>query len=119
MSQEPDKLAGYLSKGAITKADAKRLYPEAYDYLEKNNLIPAGAFAFGKARVPFNNYPALLHEGERVMTKQEVLQSKSNKSVVVGKLADTIIVREDADIDKIADALVNKLEATALNYGGV
>lgn len=37
----------------------------------------------------------------------------------IDKLADTIVVREDADIDKIAKALVDKLRKTKLNYGGV
>jgi TP901 family phage tail tape measure protein len=37
----------------------------------------------------------------------------------IAKLADSIIVREDADIDKIADALVRKLRAAAGNMGGV
>ncbi|WP_051539880.1 phage tail tape measure protein [Clostridium ihumii] len=42
-------------------------------------------------------------------------QSKSNFKVVIEKLADKIIVREDADIDKIADALVRKLEIQSQN----
>ena len=34
------------------------------------------------------------------------------------KLADSIIVREDADIDRIAEALERKLTKVALNMGG-
>lgn len=33
----------------------------------------------------------------------------------IAKLADTLVVREDADIDKIADALVRKLKKTSFN----
>lgn len=41
------------------------------------------------------------------------------KTVIqIPKLADTIIVREDADIDKIVDKLAKKLEDTANNVGG-
>lgn len=41
------------------------------------------------------------------------------KTVIqIPKLADTIVVREDADIDKIVDKLAKKLEDTANNVGG-
>jgi phage-related protein len=36
----------------------------------------------------------------------------------IEKLADQIVVREDADIDKIAQKLVDKIEKTSLNMGG-
>ena len=39
-------------------------------------------------------------------------------TITIAKLADTIIVREEADIDKIATKLANKLEKTADNMGG-
>ncbi|WP_407310918.1 phage tail tape measure protein [Desulfosporosinus sp. SB140] len=50
-------------------------------------------------------------------TKIKDAQSTRNSggSITVAKLADTIIVREDADIDKIANALVLKLHAVAIN----
>ncbi len=41
------------------------------------------------------------------------------KTVIqIPKLADTIVVREDADIDKIVEKLAKKLEDTANNVGG-
>ena len=46
-------------------------------------------------------------------------QKITSNSININKLADTIVVREDADIDKIAKALVEKIMATKLNYGGV
>ena len=39
-------------------------------------------------------------------------------NINVPKLADQIIVREDADIDKIVESLANKLEKISLNLGG-
>lgn len=45
-------------------------------------------------------------------------QKITSNSINIAKLADTIVVREDADIDKIAKALVEKIIATKLNYGG-
>jgi hypothetical protein len=41
-----------------------------------------------------------------------------NISINIPKLADTIQVRSDADIEAIAVALANKLERTAQNLGG-
>lgn len=94
--------------------------------------------ATGLNRVPRDNYPAMLHEGERVLTAQETRQGKgdnvginfemlisrvaeligkSSKAVKVeiAKIADSIIIREEADIYKIADAIAEKLEAIQPN----
>lgn len=46
-------------------------------------------------------------------------QKLTSNSINIAKLADTIVVREDADINKIAKALVEKIMETKLNYGGV
>jgi TP901 family phage tail tape measure protein len=39
-------------------------------------------------------------------------------NITIAKLADSIIVREDADIDKIGDAIVRKIKAANSNRGG-
>ena len=74
--------------------------------------------------------PAMIHDkgaeivdlprGSRVYPHDKSLQmakESGNKSVkvVVEKLCEQIIVRNDSDIDKIADALARKLEAAAVN----
>ncbi|WP_407308532.1 hypothetical protein [Desulfosporosinus sp. SB140] len=85
-----------------------------------------GSHANGLDYVPFDGYIAELHKGERVQRASEnpyngtrsssSASSKSNgKSLSIAKLADTIIVREEADIDKIANALLLKINETALN----
>ncbi|UWG96397.1 hypothetical protein LPY66_16070 [Dehalobacter sp. DCM] len=72
--------------------------------------------SIGIPRVPYDNYPALLHEGESVLTKRETNNLRSGYgSISIAKLSDTIIVREVADIDRIAGALVSKIKLTALN----
>lgn len=43
--------------------------------------------------------------------------SKNGFAITIAKLADSIIVREEGDIDKIATALANKLTQTALGMG--
>lgn len=49
---------------------------------------------------------------------QKMLNSQRGMQFTLDKLADQIIVREDADIDKIAYALEKKLTKIALNMGG-
>lgn len=54
-------------------------------------------------------------------TEQIINNSNSrsnNVTVNVQKFAEQIVVREEADIDKIANAFVSKLQKTSLNYGG-
>ena len=64
-------------------------------------------------------YEAILHKGERVLTAQQNRQyNQGGSNVSIPKLADTIVVREDADITKIANALVKKLNESKLVYGG-
>lgn len=76
--------------------------------------------AVGMPYVPKDDYPVLLHKGERVLTAQQNRQyNQGSSNVSIPKLADTIIVREDADIDKIARALVKKIKTNAISYGGV
>jgi hypothetical protein len=79
--------------------------------------------AIGFPYVPKDDYPTLLHKGERVLTAQQNRQYNDGgaKGLNLGKLADTLIVREDADIDKIVNKLVKKIEeerfATVKSWG--
>ena len=75
-------------------------------------------YAFGVSRVPYNNYPALLHEGERVLTKQEANKT-AGFSISIAKLADHLVIREEADIEKVTERLALKLYKYSLNTGGV
>lgn len=62
-----------------------------------------------------------LPRGTRVYPHDESIKkafndgARSSGSFNIAKLADTIIVREDADIDRIANALYNKLKKQAFN----
>ena len=55
-----------------------------------------------------------------VSMAREQGRKESNRSgdINIAKLADQIIVREEADIDKIADAIARKIVKAKLNYGG-
>lgn len=56
-----------------------------------------------------------LKGGSSVTTADKT--SKMLGGISITKIADTIIVREDADIDKIATAIVRKISAAAINLG--
>lgn len=61
-----------------------------------------------------------LPSGSRVYPHDESVQmarqeGKKSLSVTIAKLADSIVVREESDIDKIAEAIIRKIEETADN----
>lgn len=64
-----------------------------------------------------------LPRGSRVYPHDESVsmarrEGASSGSVTISKLADQIIVREEADIDKIADRLISKIQKARINMGG-
>ena len=72
---------------------------------EKGREYPA---AYGLQRVPYDNFPALLHEGERVLTASEARTMSAGSggvTIQVGQLS----VREEADVDRVAEALYERL----------
>lgn len=66
-------------------------------------------YATGLARVPYDNFPALLHEGERVLTPAEARGYNQGGSGGVTIVMNGTTIREDADIDRVAQALLEKL----------
>lgn len=66
-------------------------------------------YATGLGRVPYNNYPALLHEGERVLTAAEARGYDQGGTGSVQIVMNGTTIREDADIDRVAQALLDKL----------
>ena len=73
--------------------------------------IHVGAYGFNY--IPYDNYPALLHEGERVLTASEA-RGYGNSAPSVSFPGAIITVREEADIDKIASALAAKVRRAQL-----
>ena len=50
-----------------------------------------------------------LNPGTKILNHKESMQATTTKQFSIAKIADSIVVREDADIDRIATALVKKL----------
>lgn len=76
------------------------------------NRMPG--YAFGLNFVPFDNFPAMLHHGERVLTASEARSAAAPASSVT--VSGNFYVREEADIDRVAAALVQKLQKARLSY---
>jgi TP901 family phage tail tape measure protein len=75
--------------------------------------------AFGTKRVVGNDVPFRLHEGERVLTKQQannLENSIGNGAININ--IDKMTIREEADINKVAKELVDRLNRSRLAFGG-
>lgn len=74
--------------------------------------------AYGIDRVPYDGFSATLHEGERVLT---TAQARAQDSAGGGQIiisGNQFMVREDADIDRIATELYHKIADAKSGYIG-
>ncbi len=72
----------------------------------------APGHASGLRYVPYDDYPARLHEGERVLTAREARGYGGGVNVSV--TGNQFTVREEADIDRIAETIARRV--TEANY---
>lgn len=63
--------------------------------------------AAGLQYVPYDGYRAILHEGERVLTAREAREAAGG--VTVSVTGNYFTVREEADVDRIAETLARKI----------
>ena len=78
-----------------------------------------GNNAFGSGRIARDGTVRTLHEGEKVLTKRETdayLRGQNNQGVSI--VVNGLTVREEADITKIANKLVQKINQNKMVYGG-
>ena len=78
-----------------------------------------GNNAFGSGRIARDGTIRTLHEGEKVLTKRETdayLRGSNNQGVNI--TINGLTVREEADINKIANKLVQKINQNKMVYGG-
>lgn len=98
----------------VSKSTGTTSGPSVYNPFVKKKFI---SHAVGINYVPYNGYNAVLHEGERVLTARENRNYKDTGNGVVIS-GNNFTVREEADIDKIARALLEKIEQADLSYVG-
>lgn len=70
----------------------------------------ANGYAVGISYVPYNNFPALLHEGERVLTARENRNYGSggtDGSVVINMYG--TVIREEADVQKVGQEVLDRM----------
>lgn len=60
-----------------------------------------------------------LPRGTQIIPHEASLNTPMGGSITIAKLADQIVVREDADIDKIGDAVVRKMRLAGAMMGGM
>lgn len=132
------EMAQQFSKGwqsgrlANAKSDINSKIAEAKSEISSNGVLsfidgvfaksykgtPGGinGYATGLSRVPYDGFWAKLHEGEQVLTRQEA--KERGGSITIAKLADQIVVREEADIDRIAGQLAQKIMEASESFVG-
>lgn len=80
---------------------------------QSGSYLPGRGYAFGLDRVPYDNYPALLHEGERVLTASQAREQDAAKAPASGGqiviTGNSFSVRDDSDIQKIAAELLHQI----------
>lgn len=89
--------SGYYGAAGAGYARMKASYMEKYQ-----------GHAYGLNSVPYDNYPALLHQGERVLTASENRSQKSGTPISI--TGNTFVVRSDEDINDIAQEIVKLME---------
>lgn len=79
-------------------------------------VIGASPKAFGQSVVPYDNFPALLHQGERVLTASESRAYGGQHAAAPQINLYGTTIREDADIDRIAQKLAENLMRARDSY---
>jgi hypothetical protein len=119
-------LAGGAGISISVKTDPERIIKEQADFLaqlhsgDPNTPLISGPTtlsapkkATGMRRVPFDNYPVLLHRNEQVLTAQEAEQNRKGKTPLVINL--NLTKTDDPEANKILSILRAALEPVGYN----
>lgn len=88
------------------------------DKLDKLGLSE-GNNAFGSGRIARDGTVRTLHEGEKILTKQEANRyDKGQNTNSINVVVNGLTVREESDINKIASQLLKKINENKIVYGG-
>ena len=106
-------------KEAVGVEDAEEVTPlmsgQGMTPLEYGMYLQGQGYATGLERVPYDNFPALLHEGERVLTAAKARSMDAGKTGPSIQITMSgVTIREDADVDRIAERLLAKMRLARL-----
>lgn len=109
----------WFTKGLLSAIGGNYVEYESLPGDISYNADTGNSHAYGLKYVPYNGYPAMLHQGERVLTAEESRrQSRSGAGGLSVTITGPVTVRQDSDIDAIVMRLADEIEARALVYGG-
>ena len=81
--------------------------------------LSEGRNAFGSGRIARDGTVRTLHEGEKVLTKQEASRyEKGLNNTGINIVVNGLTVREESDINKIASQLLKKINENKIVYAG-
>nr|DAM93370.1 MAG TPA: hypothetical protein [Caudoviricetes sp.] len=81
--------------------------------------LSEGRNAFGSGRIARDGTVRTLHEGEKILTKQEANRyDKGQNTNSINVVVNGLTVREESDINKIASQLLKKINESKIVYGG-
>lgn len=87
-------------------------------YVDADTLQGKKSNAFGLDRVPYDDYPALLHEGERVLTASEARamdrEAGGGVTYQVTVTGNSFMGTGDEMADQVAEVIVRKLEQASV-----
>ena len=119
LEQQGAQKTGLSGSGATyTVGDAMSFGKSLLTHLEQAGSSHTG-FAYGLDRVPYDNYAAILHQGERVLTAREA-RAMDRQGGAFGPVTVTgnqFVIRQESDIDAVAAAILRRAELAA--QGGV
>ena len=93
---------------------------DSSQYISYDSFGGVPGFAYGLNRVPYDGFPAVLHEGERVLTANEARAagsgSGSGVSIQIGEV--TVYGADEAAAYQVAQIIANEVASAAANYAG-
>lgn len=108
------------SRDQVASAAAIKSSWEAFGGGGNNSYfdVDPGSFAVGLDRVPYDNFPALLHEGERVLTASQArAEERGGPTVQVTVTGNSFYGSDAAMEDRVAQKLAREV-ARAVQLGG-
>lgn len=99
MLVDPGGASGWMGSSAKSKA-------------RSSQGLHLQGFSTGLDYVPYDNFPALLHQGERVQTAVEARSERTMPAVTI--TGNSFTVREEADISRVASELLAQMELAGM-----